>query len=318
MERVLVTGGAGFIGSHLVDRLINTTEVVVLDDFSTGREQNIASHIGSPNLRVIRGSITDEDTVRLALQDVDTLFHFAAQADVRLSIERPLWDFKINVLGSMILLETARLLGVKRVIFASSGGTVYGPTDVFPTPESTAFRPISNYGAAKGAVEMYLSSYAELYGIDSVSMRLGNVIGPRLTHGVIFDFYTRLRSNPNMLEVLGDGSQEKGYICVQDVVEATILLAERMQSGHTPVNVSSGERLRVSQIAQLVVNELGIPSARIVYLGGQRGWPGDVTQTDIDISLLRSMGWSPKINATDCVRKYIQWLISEFGPVFNR
>ncbi len=315
MERVLVTGGAGFIGSHLVDRLINDVDVVVLDDFSTGQEKNIAAHIGNPKFRVVRGSIVNEDDVRAALQNVDTVFHFAAQADVRLSAERPLWDFKINVVGSMILLDAVREMGIRRVIFASSGGTVYGPTDVFPTPESVAFRPISNYGAAKGAVEMYLSSYAELYGIDSASMRLGNVIGPRSTHGVIFDFYKKLKTNPQVLEVLGDGSQEKGYVCVQDVVEAAVLLAEKMRAGHTPVNVSSGERLRVSRIAQLVIDELNLSSTQIVYLGGRQGWPGDVTQTDIDISLLRSMGWSPRVSAEDCVRQYVRWLVSEFGPV---
>ncbi len=315
MERVLVTGGAGFIGSHLVDRLVGDYEVVVLDDLSGGSLDNLNTHKGSPNFRFTRGSVTDESDVFEAMQEATTVFHFAAQPDVRLSVSNPMKDFEVNVVGSLRVLEAMRRLDVPRILFASSGGTVYGETDVFPTPESTPFRPISNYGAAKGAVEMYLSSYASLYGIDAVSLRFGNVIGPRSTHGVIYDFYMKLRRDPSKLEVLGDGRQEKAYMYIDDAIDAVLLMAERMGKGYLPVNISSGERLTVRRIAEIVTQEVGASDARIVYTGTERGWAGDVVITDIDISLLKSFGWTRRTPIEDGVRKYVRWLVRTLGPV---
>jgi len=315
LNRVLVTGGAGFIGSHLVDRLLDEYEVVVLDDLSGGDRRNIAHHANEEKFRFIEGSITTEEDVATALEGVDTVFHFAAQPDVRLSVDQPLFDFRINVVGTMNILESMRERDINRFIFASSGGTVYGETDVFPTPESTPFRPISNYGAAKGAVEMYLSSYAELYGINSVSMRLANIIGPRSTHGVMYDFYMKLKRDPTRLEVLGDGQQEKSYMYVSDTVDATMLLAEKIPDGYQPVNVGSGERLKVARIAELVRESAGVPEATIDYTGSERGWAGDVVITDIDISLLKSYGWEPEVPLEQGVREYIQWLKDRFGAV---
>lgn len=299
----------------MVDRLLDEYEVVVLDDLSGGDRRNIAHHADEEEFRFIEGSITTEEDVATALEGVDTVFHFAAQPDVRLSVDQPLFDFRINVVGTMNILESMRERDINRFIFASSGGTVYGETDVFPTPESTPFRPISNYGAAKGAVEMYLSSYAELYGINSVSMRLANIIGPRSTHGVMYDFYMKLKRDPTRLEVLGDGQQEKSYMYVSDTVDATMLLAEKMPDGYQPVNVGSGERLKVARIAELVRESAGVPEATIDYTGSERGWAGDVVITDIDISLLRSYGWEPEVPLEQGVREYIQWLADRYGSV---
>ncbi|MGV9103250.1 MAG: NAD-dependent epimerase/dehydratase family protein [Promethearchaeia archaeon] len=315
MKRVLVTGGAGFIGSHLVDRLINEHEVIVLDDLSGGERGNIVDHEEKEHFRFIEGSITIEEDIDSALEGVDTVFHLAAQPDVRLSVDQPLLDFRINVVGTINILEAMRERDINRFIFASSGGTVYGQTDVFPTPENTPFRPISNYGAAKGAVEMYLSSYAELYGINSVSMRLANIIGPRSTHGVMYDFYMKLKRDPTCLEVLGDGQQEKSYMYVSDTVAATMLLAEKMQAGYQPINVGSGERLKVGRIAELVCEAAGLPDTSIEYTGSKRGWAGDVVITDIDISLLKSYGWKPEVPLEQGVSEYIQWLKETFGPI---
>jgi UDP-glucose 4-epimerase len=314
MKTVLVTGGAGFIGSHLVDRLIHDYEVIVLDDLSGGSEENLRLHLGNDRFSFIKGSILQIDKL-VELDNVDTVFHLAAQPDVRISVEKPFWDFQINVIGSMTLLESIRKTGVKKVIFSSSGGTVYGETEIFPTPESVAFRPISNYGAAKGAFEMYLSSYSELYGISSVSMRLANIIGPRLTHGVIYDFYMKLKQDPTSLEVLGDGTQEKAYMYISDAIDAAIVLANTMKKGYLPVNVGSGERLKVSHIAELVIKELGLSDTKIEYTRSKRGWAGDVTITDIDISLLGSLGWVSKTPLEEGVRLYVQWLKEKFGSI---
>jgi UDP-glucose 4-epimerase len=226
-----------------------------------------------------------------------------------------MFDFKINMIGGMTLLEALRKQDASRIVFASSGGTVYGDSNVFPTPEETRLAPISNYGAAKCAFEMYLSSYAELYGMSAVSMRLANIIGPRQTHGIIIDLYKKLKKDPTKLEVLGTGRQEKAYMHVSDAVGAAIILSEHMKTGHLAVNVSSGERLTVSRIAELVCEGLGVPDARIEYTGSERGWTGDVVITDLDITVLKSVGWTPKIGLEDGVEHYLEWLVERFGPV---
>lgn len=299
----------------MVDSLLDDHEVIVLDDLSGGDRRNIAHHERDANFHFMEGSITSDEDVATALKGVDTIFHFAAQPDVRLSVDQPLFDFRINVVGTMNILEAMREMDITRFIFASSGGTVYGETDVFPTPEETPFRPISNYGAAKGAIEMYLSSYAELYGINSVSMRLANIIGPRSTHGVMYDFYMKLKHDPTCLEVLGDGQQEKSYMYVSDTVDATMLLAKKMKDGYTPINVGSGERLKVSRIAELVCEAAEVPDASIEYTGSEKGWAGDVVITDIDIGLLKSYGWESEVPLEEGVKEYIQWLKEKFGPV---
>jgi UDP-glucose 4-epimerase len=312
---VLITGGAGFLGSHLVDRLIDTHEVVVLDDLSTGSMDNLAVHVDNKRFTFIEGRISSEAVVKTAIEGVHTVYHFAAQPDVRLSTELPYWDFEVNVVGTMKLLEVMRKSDVNRVIFASSGGTVYGETEVLPTPESAAFRPISNYGAAKGAIEMYLSSYSTLYDFTSISLRLANIIGSRLVHGVIYDFYRSLKRDSTILEVLGNGEQEKSYLYVTDAVEAAALLAKDLQSGFHPVNIASGDRLKVSRIAQIVVAELGLLDTRIEYAGGERGWPGDIARTDLDTSLLMSLGWQPRVSIDKAIARCVQWLVKKFGSV---
>ena len=302
-------------GSHLVDRLIDTHEVVVLDDLSTGSMDNLAVHVNNKRFTFIEGRISSEAVVKAAIEGVHTVYHFAAQPDVRLSTELPYWDFEVNVVGTMKLLEVMRKSDVNRVIFASSGGTVYGDTKVLPTPESAAFRPISNYGAAKGAIEMYLSSYSTLYDFTSICLRFANIIGSRLVHGVIYDFYRSLKRDSTILEVLGNGQQEKSYLYVTDAVEAAILLARNLQGGFNPVNVASGERLKVSRIAQIMIAELGLLDTQIEYAGGERGWPGDIARTDIDTSLLMSLGWLPHVSIDKAIGRCVLWLVKKFGPV---
>ncbi|MFW9809072.1 MAG: NAD-dependent epimerase/dehydratase family protein [Candidatus Thorarchaeota archaeon] len=318
MSRVLVTGGAGFIGSHLVDRLVLDHEVVVLDDLSAGSIDNINHHMDKNNFSFIKGTITSEEDVNEALWDVETVYHFAAQPDVRLSVSNPMEDFRVNMIGGMTLLEAMRRSDINRLVFASSGGTVYGETEIFPTPEDTVFVPISNYGAAKCAFEMYLSSYSHLYDMCVISLRMGNILGPRLTHGIIYDLYQKLRKDCTCLEVLGTGRQEKAYMYVTDTVEAVMILEKHLKRGHLPVNVSSGERLTVSRIASLVCNELNLSESIIEYTGSERGWAGDILVTDLDIELLKSLGWKSKIKLEEGVSEYIQWLIETYGPVGSR
>lgn len=303
------------MASHLIDRLVNQYEVVVLDDLSRGSLDNIREHINDKRIKFIKGSITSESDVKESLEGVNTVFHFAAQPDVRLSVSNPIHDFDVNVVGGMKILEQMRKQEIHRILFASSGGAVYGDFRGQASSEDSALRPISNYGAAKCAFEMYLSSYSELYGFSAFSLRFANVIGPRLIHGVIFDFYNKLKRDPTKLEVLGTGDQNKAYIYVTDSIDATLLLAEKLERRYTPINVSSGQRLSVKQIAKIVCSFLGFPDAEIKYTRNKRGWSGDVFLTDIDISLLESFGWQSLIDIEDGIKFYLQWLVEKYGPI---
>ncbi len=315
MTKALVTGGAGFIGSHLVDRLIDDFEVNVLDDLSSGVRNNLKQHDNTEGFLFIKGSINDRGNLNESLKGVDIVFHLAAQPDVKLSVEQPIVDFEANVVGSVQLLNAMKERGIKKMVFASSGGTVYGDAEIMPTPESTAFRPISNYGAAKGAVEMYLSSFAELYGINSISLRLGNILGSRLTHGVVFDFYTKLKRDPSKLEILGNGMQEKTYLDVEDAVNAILTVARILPKGFTPINVSSDSTIQVSRIAKVVIEELGLSDVSLQYTGESRGWAGDVSRTRLSVDLLKSFGWSPKYTIEESIRKMVRWLVTQYGSI---
>ncbi len=315
MKRVLITGGAGFIGSHLVERLVETHEVQVLDDLSGGNLNNLQPYLKQKRISFLEGSITSGEDIRKSLDGVDLVFHFAAQPNVRLSVENPLYDFEINVRGTLTLLEEMRCKDIDQIIFASSGGTIYGDAEILPTPESTRLHPISNYGAAKAAIEMYLSSYAELYGLNSICLRLANIIGPRCNRGVIFDFYMKLKRDSNNLEILGDGNQEKSYLYVDDTIDAIQILSEKMESGYLPINIASYDCLTVTRIAEIICDQLELSDVNFNYTGTRRGWSGDVVKTAFDISLATSFGWAQKTSLEEAVRFHVDWLVETLGAV---
>lgn len=313
--RALVTGGCGFIGSHLVDALVSREcEVVVLDNLSGSSVENIEGHIKSGRVELVVGDLRDYEKVKNCVEGVDVVFHFAAQADVRKSVSDPRLDYEVNVHGTINVLEAMRNSDVRKIVFASSGGTLYGDAKQVPTPESLAPRPISPYGAAKAACEMYLSAYYACYGISSLSLRYANIIGPRSTHGVIYDFYWKLKRNPRKLEILGDGSQTKSYLYVSDCIDATLHLAERF-TGFDVYNVGSEESITVRKIAEIVVSELGLTGVEFFYTGGGRGWVGDVSLVILDISKLKKTGWRPKVSTEEGIRRCVRWLVEKYGDV---
>jgi len=300
---ILVTGGLGFIGSHLVDQLLKNGEKVrVIDNLSTGRRSNLPP---SKNLEIIEADICNPIEW---IDDVKTIFHLAADPDVRSSVEDPSKSFKINVVGSFNLLESARQNNIKNFIFASSGGTVYGDTPQ-AISENSPLQPISPYGASKSAFEMYLSAYSHSYTMNCISLRLGNVIGPRSEHGVIWDFFHKLKKNPNQLEILGDGKQEKSYIHVSDTISA-FLLTQKVK-GFEAYNVANGGTLTVTQLAKLVAETMKL-SPELKYTGGERGWVGDVKTSITEISKLKKLGWAPKLSQTEAVNSYVQYLLKTY------
>ena len=315
-EKALVTGGAGFIGSHLVDRLVEMgCDVVVLDNLSNSSPEYLQDYIDRGLVEFVKGDVRDFETVESCVEGSSLVFHFAAQYDVRRSVSYPLYDFDVNVHGIINILEAMRKKDVLNIVFASSGGTLYGLAEAFPTPETYPPQPISPYGASKAASEMYISAYCACYGLCGVSLRYANIIGPRSLHGVIFDFYQKLKNEPRSLQILGDGKQKKSYMDVSDCIDASLYATERVESGFNIFNIGSEEWVTVNYIAKIVISELKLRDVELSYTGGEQGWTGDVPLMLLDISKLKSLGWKPKMRIDEAIRRYVKWLVEKYGHV---
>lgn len=297
----LVTGGAGFIGSHLVDALIASgKDVLVIDDLSAGKKEFV-----NPKAKLVVANIT-KDKLEDLFSGAECVYHFAADPLVKESAEKPRSSFDINVSGTFRVLEACRKSGVKQIVFASTS-TVYGDAVVLPTPEEYPVAPISNYGASKLAGEAYLSSYCSTYGMKGTSLRYANIFGPRSTHGVLYDFFHKLRKNKVEMEILGDGNQGKSYLYVSDCVEASIFAAGHQTSQYDVFNVGSEDKVTTNTLAQWACEEVGV-SPRFMRTGGKRGWVGDVPLMLLSIAKLKKLGWKPKVRMRDGVSSYFDWL----------
>jgi len=309
--KVLVTGGAGFIGSHLVDELLRRgLEVTVYDNLSWGKEEFLREHFGKENFRFVRGDLLDFRALAEVMKGQDFVYHLAANPDIRRGPEQPDLDLKQNTLATFNLLEAMRLRSVRYLSFSSSS-TVYGEARVLPTPEDYGpLLPISLYGASKLAAEGLISAYCHTFGFRAWIFRFANIVGPRQTHGVIVDFLEKLRRNPNKLEILGDGSQNKSYLWVKDCVEAMLLAVERSEGGPDIFNLGNTDRLSVRRIAEIVCEETGLrPSFR--FTGGRRGWVGDVPEMMLDIRKILSLGWRPRYSSEEAVRRTVRALLGK-------
>jgi len=305
--RILVTGGAGFIGSHLVDALAKENDVIVFDNFSSGKKE----FLKGLDVRIIHGDIRNLESIKKACKEVEIVYHFAADPDVRKSVSEPLENFSIDAFGTLNVLEVCRLNDVKHIVFASSS-VVYGNAKI-PTPEEAPIAPVSNYGAAKAASEYYLSTYSHLYGIKATVLRYANIIGPRLTHGVIYDFYHKLKKNPKRLEILGDGKQKKSYLHVSDAVDAT-LLATRKTEKYSVFNVGSEEAITAKEIGRIVASLLGLEDVKYEFAGGKIGWQGDIPIMLLSIEKLKRLGWKPKYSIEKGIKDTLYWL----KPTFHK
>ena len=316
MVKVLVTGGAGFIGSHLVDSLLKLGyEVRVVDNLSSGFIENLKQHFSKPCFEFIKGDLKDKEVCKKAVEDIEVVFHLAANPEVKVSVTEPKIHFNENVLVTFNLLETCRQEGsIRKFIFASSS-TVYGDAEVFPTPEEHVLKPISVYGASKAACEALICSYAYLYGFKAAAVRYANIVGPRLRHGVIYDFIMKLKRNPNVLEVLGDGTQRKSYLYISDAIEATLLITDKLKENFEAYNVGNEDWVTVSEIAQIVSSVLGL-KPKIVFTGGTpdgRGWPGDVKFMLLSIEKIKRLGWKPKYSSREAIKLTAEALARELS-----
>ncbi|MDD1742819.1 MAG: NAD-dependent epimerase/dehydratase family protein [Methanotrichaceae archaeon] len=308
---ILVTGGAGFIGSHLVDRLISNNRVTVLDNLSSGKKEHLAHHLDNLNFTLIEADLFDTTILDEAVKNQDIIFHLAANPDVRLGVDNTLVHLQQNVLATYNLLEAMRRYEVKKIGFTSTS-TVYGEASEVPTPESYGpLKPISLYGASKLAGEALISSYCHTFDMQSWIFRFANIVGERGTHGVLVDFIRKLRANPNVLEILGSGRQIKSYLEVNDCVEAMVYCVEHSYEQTNIFNIGAQDYIDVTTIADIVVESMGLSNVNYRYTGGLdgRGWKGDIKVMLLSVEAIMRLGWRPKHNSAESIKEAVKALL---------
>ncbi|KAA8922029.1 NAD-dependent epimerase/dehydratase family protein [Thermoplasma sp.] len=302
-KHVMITGGAGFIGSNMVEMLLQDNDVTVIDNLSITDDRYIRQFMGMKNFRFIKEDITESVTPG----DYDLVVHLAADSDVRNGSNDPTIDLRSNVVGTVNVLEMMRKNDVKDLLFASSS-TIYGEAKITPTPENYGpLMPISSYGASKLSAEAFISSYSHYYGMNAKIFRFANIVGKNSTHGVIFDFINKLKRNSSELEVLGDGTQAKSYMHVTDCIESMFYVHEKV-NGTDVFNLGNDDVTNVDTIARYVIEAMGLKDTRIVHRGGYmgRGWPGDVKYARMDVKKLKETGWKNRYNSDEAVRVAIE------------
>ena len=308
MQKVLVTGAAGFIGSNLVDCLLaNGFEVVGFDNLSTGSPRFLQDALSNPRYRLFEGDLLNPAEIGAAVAGVDTVFHLAANADVRFGLEHPRRDLEQNTIATFNVLEAMRAAGAKTIAFSSTG-SVYGEAKVIPTPEDAGF-PIqtSLYGASKVAGEGLIAAYAEGFGIRAFIFRFVSILGERYTHGHVFDFCRKLAADPTRLDVLGDGRQRKSYLHVNDCVEAMLHAIATAPDKVSVFNLGTDEYVEVNESIAVIAGRLGV-KPDLVYSGGERGWVGDNPFIFLDTRRIRALGWAPKLTIRQGVERTVDWL----------
>ena len=313
MTRYLVAGGAGFLGSHLVPRLLAEPDanVKVYDNLTSGTEEHLADVRGNERFELVVGDLKDLELLTKHLEGADHVYHLAANPDIARAVEEPSIDFWQGTYLTNNLIEACRENGVDRITYMSGSG-VYGELGEEAAREDAgAMRPISTYGASKLACEVMLSAYCHMFGMHAVAFRFANVVGPRQTHGVTYDFVRKLLADPVRLQILGDGNQSKSYIHVSDVIDAMLLVEEQGWTGFEVYNVSTEDYTTVREIADMTVEALGLSGVGYDFTGGDRGWKGDVPVVRFDCSRIRERGWRNRLTSTEALADSIAANIAE-------
>ena len=309
MNKVFITGACGFIGSNLVDRLLKDGyKVVGWDNRSTGRIEFLNDALNNPNFTLIEGDNLNVSALSEAMIGCDVVFHLAANADVRFGLNHPSKDLNQNTIATFNVLTAMKERGIKKIIFSSTG-SVYGESTVIPTPENAAF-PIqtSLYGASKVACESMIQAYSEGYGFESYIFRFVSILGERYTHGHIFDFYKQLIEHPEYLNVLGDGTQRKSYLYVQDCVDAMLhVLSLKSETKVNIYNLGTNEYVQVNESVRFIIDHLNL-NPEIRYAGGNKGWIGDNPFIFLDTAKIRNTGWNAKLTIKQGVISTLTWL----------
>ncbi len=307
--KALVTGGAGFIGSHIVDRLIERgDDVIVYDNMSTGIEDFIKPHFENPKFKFVQGDILDTEKLKAEMQGVDFVFHLAAHADVRSGFLDHKIDLEQNLLGTISVLEAMKENDVKKIAFSSTS-SVYGDATVIPTPEDYPFFPTSLYGSAKASAETYIATFCEYYDMTAYIFRFVSWVGERYTHGLVFDFLNKLEKDPTTLHILGDGTQKKSYLYVKDGVNAIFTIIEKAKGKINVFNLGNDEIINVSDSAKEIVDEAGYKNVKFIYEGGDKGWIGDNKYVLLDTQKLQSLGWKASKTTREGLRVTTRYLL---------
>lgn len=319
--KVIVTGGAGFIGSYLVDRLMDRGyQVIVIDNLSSGRIGNINQWLNNPGFHFVEADLKQPADWIECFKNIDVVYHYAANPEVRVSVTEPEVHFRENLESTFHVLEACRKNRVPLLIFASTS-TVYGEPKTIPTPETyQPLDPISIYGAVKLACEILIKTYTKLYPIKAMILRYANVIGPRSTHGVIIDFINKLKANSKQLEILGDGTQSKSYLYIEDAIEATLRAQEIFGKGdvsYDVYNVGSEDQVNVVEIANIITEEMGLKNVEYAFKPATRdgrGWLGDVKIMLLDIKKIKTKtGWKSKYNSKQAVKTTVQKILADIN-----
>ena len=313
MEKVFITGVAGFVGSNLADRLLAAGKTVVgWDNFSTGQEKFLEAALKNKNFRLVAGDNLNLPALKPAMAGCDTVFHLAANADVRFGLEHPFKDLEQNTIATFNVLEAMRANGIRRIAFSSTG-SVYGEAEKIPTPEAAPF-PVqtSLYAASKVSGEGLISSYCEGFKFEGYIFRFVSILGERYTHGHIFDFYKQLLEHPGLLTVLGDGTQRKSYLYVQDCIGAMLhvmKLGTAKQAKHRVeiYNLGTDEYVQVNNSISYICGALGL-NPKLEYTGGSRGWVGDNPFIYLDTQKIRSTGWKTSLTIEQGIKRTLEWL----------
>lgn len=307
-KRYFVTGGAGFIGSNLVDRLLALgNEVVVYDNLSTGRKEFLESARKNGAFESVDGDVLDLEALSRAMNGCDFVFHLSANADVRFGLEHPRKDLDQNTIATFNVLEAMRANDIREMAFSSTG-SIYGEATVIPTPEDAPL-PVqtSLYGASKLAGEGLISAYAEGFGFRAWIFRFVSILGERYSHGHVYDFYRSLRRDAHSLEVLGDGTQRKSYLYIQDCIDAILTAVEKSTAKVNVYNLGTDEYCSVNDSIGWISDAMGV-KPRLEYTGGSRGWVGDNPFIFLDCSRIRSLGWKPKLSIREGVLRTLAYL----------
>jgi UDP-glucose 4-epimerase len=315
MKRVIIVGGAGFIGSHFTDALLakpETERVTLFDNFSSGREWHYEHHLNDGRLNVVRGDVKDLDALTQAMEGHDLVIHLASNPDIAAAMTNPAIDFDEGTLLTHHVVEAMRRTGTPRIAYASGSG-IYGDLgELEATEDHGPLVPVSTYGASKLAGEALISSYAYMFDLQGFAFRFGNVVGRRQTHGVGFDFVRRLRDDPTTLSVLGNGTQSKSYILVTDVVAAVLgVCGAGLDTPFRSFNVATGDYITVREIADLAVEVVGAERVDVQYGTEGRGWKGDVPIVRLNTDRIRATGWAPSAGSREALRQSMQAMLDD-------
>jgi len=313
VRKVFVTGGAGFIGSHLVNKILDTTNaaVTVFDNFSTGRRFHFAERVSDSRLTIIEADAQDQDRLIKTIRGHDIVYHFASNSDIAKAQQEPSVDFLNGTLLAHNVLEAMRITGVKRIVFTSGSG-VYGEVGSTPVPENyDRMIPVSTYGACKLACEALISAYSFMFDITGTVFRFANVVGPHQTHGVAYDFIHRLAQDPTQLKIFGDGTQSKPYVHIEDILNAFFLMERVQVSGYDVFNVGTQDHLTVREIADIVCERMRLSNVEYMFTGGSRGWKADVPVYRLNTDKIRSYGWHSARNSREAVIASVDTMLAD-------